>query len=128
MGSQGYQVWFARQQLGSGKKNEKLQTYKPEPMEPLFGLEEHLELLPPPEPGVELELGVEMDWMRYLPSESRAPIGGVLGSQRSDASWTIMSGMNGTDEYCKVERMVWMQGNNGEFRPVGTGNARMTWI
>ncbi|KAH6975318.1 hypothetical protein BKA56DRAFT_618830 [Ilyonectria sp. MPI-CAGE-AT-0026] len=127
MGSQGYQVWFARQQLGTGKKIEKLQTYKPEPLEPLFGLEEHLEPLPPPEPEVEPELGVDMDWMKYVPSESRAPIAGVLGIQGSDASWTMMSGMNGTDEYCKAERMVWVQGNNGKFRPVGTGNARMTW-
>lgn len=127
MGSQGYRVSFARQQLGSGKKKETLQPYKPEPLEPLFGLEEHLEPLPPPEPEVEPVLGVDMDWMKYMPLESKAPRRGVLDIQGSDASWTIMPGMNGTDEYCKAERMVWVQGNNGKFRPMGTGNARMTW-
>lgn len=128
MGSQGCPVWLARQQLGSGKKNEKPQTYKLELMEPLFGLEEHLEPLPPPEPEVESELGAEMDWMKYVPLESRAPIGVAQGGQRPDTSRALLSGMNGTDEYCKVERMVWVQGNNGEFRPVGISNARMTWM
>ncbi|KAH7141373.1 hypothetical protein B0J13DRAFT_58153 [Dactylonectria estremocensis] len=68
MGGLGFSLKFARQQLGKGEKKEKPLVYEPEPVEPLFGLDEYLDPLPSPEldaqPGLEF-----MDWINLIPLE-----------------------------------------------------------
>lgn len=51
MGSSGYPMSFTRSSMGNFRPNwGALLRYEPEPLEPLFGLEEHLPPLPSPPP------------------------------------------------------------------------------
>ncbi|KAH7152783.1 hypothetical protein EDB81DRAFT_945738 [Dactylonectria macrodidyma] len=68
VGGLGFSIKFARRQLGKGEKKEELLVYEPEPMEPLFGLDEHLDLLPSPELEAQPELEL-MDWINLIPLE-----------------------------------------------------------
>lgn len=48
MGSSGYPMSFTRSSMGNFRPNWELSSYEPEPLEPLFGLEQHLPPLPSP--------------------------------------------------------------------------------